>query len=177
MEFPDIMTGLHDCCREKTCISNFQSLPLRLIDRDLKPPVPLLISKRKYCSLCGLPNRHLPDIEGLLDDAVDEHANMGYQNGFKPLYPGHTKKVTILYKVSNRMFQRMTHYTSCRRNVLNIIVYLPYHNCHIVHHQTFRYAPQNIGTEQLLIRIVIEAVGLFMDEIEEGDYPEFFCSC
>lgn len=177
MDIPDILKGLNDCCREKTCLRNLQSLPIRLVDRDLTPPAPLLLSKRKFCRSCGLPSRHMLDLEGLLDDAIDDHANVAYNCGFKPLFPGHTKDVTILYKLSNRMFQRMTQYSSCRRNVLNVIVYLPKNNSILIHHQTYRFAPQNIGTEQLLIRILKEAVGLFTDDIAEGDCPELFCSC
>ena len=119
----------------------------------------------------------MPDCEGQIDDATDDHANVAYDCGFKPPFPGHTTDVIIRYKLSNRMFQRMTRYSSCCRNVLNAIVYLPQNNSFLLYHQTYIFAPQNIGTEQLLIRFLKETVSLLIDDITEGDYPELFCSC
>lgn len=74
------------------------------------------------------------------------------------------------------MFRRITKDKACRRNVVNVLVYLPYKNCYVAHHQTFRYAPQNIGVEQLLRRILKEAVGMFEEDIAEGSYPDYFCN-
>lgn len=175
-ELPTIFDGLQECCVQKTCISDFQHLPERLLNMDLCPPVPILCDKTKFCHSCGLPSRHFHDILGILDDCSDDIANVLFEHNFKTLYPGNTKNVVILFRVSNRMFQRVTTYSSCRRNVLNIAVLLPYNNAYVLHHQIYRYAPQFIGTEQLMIRILREAVGLF-EEARDDDFPEFFCSC
>ena len=88
----------------------------------------------------------MPDFEELVDDAFDDHANVAYDCGFKPPFPGHTKDIIVLYKLSNRIFQGMTQYSSCRRNVLNVIaiVYLPKNNSILIHYQTYRFDPQNM---------------------------------
>ena len=88
----------------------------------------------------------MPDFEELVDDAIDDNANVAYDCGFKPPFRGHTKDIIILYKLSNRMFPRMTQYSSCCRNVLNVIaiVYLPKNNSILIHYQTYRIDPQNM---------------------------------
>ena len=175
-ELPTIFDGLQQCCVEKTCIADFQHLPERLVSRERCPPMALLYDKDKFCHGCGLPSRHAHKIRDVLEDKQEDVANVMYDNGFKALFPGNTLNICIQYKVSNRMFQRVSTYSSCRRNVLNVVAELPYNNCYITHHQIYRYAPQYIGTEQLVIRILREAVGLFEEAIDD-DYPEFYCTC
>ena len=175
-DYPRIFDGLQECCEERTCISDFQHLPERLLNRDLCAPKPLLCDKERWCKRCGLPSRDTPNVRDTLEDAADDLANVLYENNFKALFPGNTKNVTVQFKVSQRMFQRVGRHSSCRRNVLNLSVQLPFNNCYVNHHQTYRYAPQFIGIEQLLKRILREAVGLFEEAIDE-DYPEFYCSC
>ena len=41
---------------------------------------------------------------------------------------------------------------------------------------TWRYAPQMIGVDPLVRRILREAVGLFEEELDNM-YPEYFCTC
>ena len=175
--FPEYLNGLNQCCVNKTCYAGFQSLPYTLSDfTNTKAfPNPLLCSKSRFCSECGLPSR-----EGItndeLDDAEEEHANIAMDNGFTCFSPYNTARCCIFYKVSNRMYRRISG-TACRRNVLNIIVYLPYINSFVAYHMTWRYAPQIIGLEPLLRRILREAMGLFEDQLEDSSYPEFFCNC
>lgn len=174
--FPEILNSLNECCHNRTCLSAFQSLPLRLSDFTVDIPEPLLHSKRRFCNECGLPLRQAITDE-MLDDAQEEHANIAMDNGFKCFYPYHTRRCSIFYKISQRMFRRINQYSACRRNVLNILVYLPYNNCYVTHHQTWRYAPQFIVVEPLLRRILREVVGLFEEQMEDGYYPEYFCIC
>ena len=175
-EFPDKMTSLNECCYNKTCLRGFQSLPYTLSDFTVTFPTPLLSSKDKFCTVCGLPPRQAINNEEL-DDAQEEHANIAMENGFTCFYPHHSRRCTIFYKISNRMFRRINHYSSCRRNVINILVYLPYINCFVGFHMTWRYAPHIIGVEPLLRCILREAVGLFEEQLTDGYYPEYFCIC
>ena len=57
------------------------------------------------------------------------------------------------------------------------MVYLPYINSYMAYHMTWWYAPQIIGLEPLLSRILREAMGLFVDQLEDSSYLDFFCNC
>ena len=135
--------------------------------------MPLLYDKDKFCHGCGLPSGHAHNIRDALEETQEDVANVIYDNGFKAIFPGNTFNT---FKVSNRMFQRVSTYSSCRRNVLSVAAELPYNKYYITHYQIYRYAPQYIGTEQLVIRILREAVGLFEEAIDD-DYPELYCTC
>ena len=173
--FPENLNSLNDCCYNKTCLGGFQTLPERLFDFTVTFPKPLLESKNKYCGECGLPDRQKISNDEL-DDATDDHCNIAMDNGFKGFYPHHTFTCLVYYKICNRMFQRVNRNQACRRNVINIIIYLPYRNCFIPYHMTWRYAPHIIGVEPLLRRILRETVAKFMEAMEEI-YPEYFCTC
>ena len=140
--FPEYMNSLNECCYNKTCLGGFQSLPERLVNFQVTDPVPFLNSRSKFCVECGLPEREIIE-DGDLDDACDDHANQAMDCGFKNMYPHHTLRCTIYYKISNRMFRRINRNQACRRNVLNIIVNLPYNNCLVPYHITWPHAPQN----------------------------------
>ena len=89
--------------------------------------------------------------------------------------PYNTAPCCIFYNVSNRTYRRISG-TACRKNVLNIMVYLTYINSYVAYHITWRYAPQIICLEPLLRRILREAMGLFEDQLEDSSYPDLFCN-
>ena len=82
----------------------------------------------------------MPIILEMLDKQEDG-VNVMYDNGLKALFPGSTLNICLQFKFNNRMFQRMSTYSSCRRNVLNVVAELPYNNRYLTHHQICRYAP------------------------------------
>ena len=87
-------------------------------------PRAILQSKDNYCKESGYPERQKINNDEL-DDATDEHCNIAMDNGFKGFYPHNTWTSLVYYKISDRMYRRINRNKSCRRNVINIIVYLP----------------------------------------------------
>ena len=106
-DYPRMFDGLQGYCVEKTCISDFQHLPERLLNRDSCEPRPLLCDMERWCKRCGLPSRDTPNVRDTLEDAADGLANVLYENNLKALFPGNTKMYQFSLKYPNACFKEL----------------------------------------------------------------------
>ena len=174
---PLINNGIQQCCIEKRCINNFQGIPMRVFDRNAIPYHHFLFDKEEFCSTCGFPE-NTPAIIEQLEDLQEDSANEASDLGFDAVYPGNhgnCRFIQTFWQRRHRLNSRRGGHI-VRRNLLNIIIYIPTKNCYLVIHQTYRYLPFHMDPDILLDRILREMMALMREDLLQ-DIPDFFCKC
>ena len=177
---PHIFNGIQPCCIESRCMRNFQGIPLRFCNPDVIPYQQLLNDKEKYCCICGYPDK-TPEVLEVLEDLQEDEANEVSDMGFRAVFPGdrgNNRDIQTFWQRRHRVLSHriMGGYRSIRRNILNIIMWIPSKNCYLVNHQTYRFLPARINPDVFLDRILRETMALIREEYFQ-DIPEFFCQC
>lgn len=175
---PYINNGIKQCCVDKSCINNFQGIPVRVFDRKVVPYHQFLCDKDEFCSTCGFPDNTpemVEKLEDLQEDSANEVSDMGF-DAVKPGNSGNCKLIQTFWQRRHRFNSRFGGNRTCRRNILNIIIYIPTKNCYMVLHQTYRYLPFHMDPDVLMDRILREMMAIMREDLLHN-IPDFFCKC
>lgn len=177
-----VFNGLSNvCCPAQACLRGFVELPQRLSEfSGLRQLV--------YCDqgplYCSNPDCMKPfcNTNSLRDVVVERMAQVrNWMQRQTPqwhhvdLFLDYLGVTMIYYQVRHGMQQRLADGRP-KRNVVNVIVFHPYHNAFRWHHFTYRYAPSAAaGMHALLNRILREAAMLCTNSVL--GMPGFHCRC
>ena len=166
---PFVNNGERQCCVERSCVKNFQGIPMRVFDRNALPYHQFLVDKEKFCDNCGFPQRN-PEIIDQLKDMQEDSANEVSDLGFQAVYPcnnGNDKMIQTFWQRRHRLQTRFGRGRSCRKNILNIIFYMPTKKLLLDTHQTYRYLPFHMDPSLLIERILRETMDLMQKDFQD----------
>ena len=165
---------LCQCCVTGECKNSFINLPQRICNAK---EYRLIHSRDKFCRSCGLPSKSEKDQE-VLCDLVEDYFNLydlrEYCDG-----PIQTVNGIFCYVKNYDRVQRRYEHVNYRRNILNIIVFLPMLNSYLFLHQTYRYKPRGTTVSFIMKRIVNEAVNELKHSMRFDItlFKDFTCKC
>ena len=172
---PYINNGIKQCCVDKTCINNFQGIPVRVFDRKVVPYHQFLFDKDEFCSTCGFPDNTqeiFEKVEDLHVDSANEVSDMGF-DAVRLGNSGNCKLIQTFWQRRHRFNSRFGRNRTCRKK------HFQYHHLHTnkevlhVFHQIYRYLPFHTYPDVLMDRILREMMAIMREGLLH-DIPDFF---
>lgn len=177
-----VFNGLSNvCCPSQACLRGFVNLPQRLAEHSGLRQLVFCDQGPLYCSNpnCMKPFCNTNSLRDVVVERIAQVRNwMAVQTPewhHVDLFLDYLGVTMVYYQVRHGMQKRLAD-SRPKRNVVNVMVFHPYHNAFRWHHFTYRYAPcQQDGMHELLQRILREAAMQCTNSVL--GMPGFHCRC